>query len=197
MTLLDYEREDLRTKHQAATDCERTTTQLRFQTLSLFLAAVGLIVGLGQQSRSVGALLLLIGAGLWVLDLRNRALLQAYRSVGMKVEERMNELNGGSGGVFVENPPGKLTATRIGFFTWQGHLRGRLAGLVSYQVGIDLIVFGVMGYGVRLLVHRRGWVQLDALVPVLVVLAAVIFTRWIPGESGRSPLPAAEPGTPD
>src|SRR4051812_28482061 len=106
MELLDYERADLRAKHQAATDCERTTTQLRFQTLSLFLAAVGLIVGLGHQSRSVGALLLLIGAGLWILDLRNRALLQAYRKTGLIIEERMNTLNGGKGGVFVDNPPG-------------------------------------------------------------------------------------------
>ena len=62
------------------------------QTLSLFLAAVGLMVGLGQKSRSVGALLLLIGAGLWILDLRNRALLRAYRSIGMMVEQRMRGL---------------------------------------------------------------------------------------------------------
>jgi hypothetical protein len=82
MDPIEAEREDLRVKHQGAIESERTTTQLRFQMLSLFLAAVGLLVGLGHQSRSVGVLLLVFTAGLWILDLRNRALLDLFREIG-------------------------------------------------------------------------------------------------------------------
>jgi hypothetical protein len=129
----DHERENLRTKFEAVAAIERSTTQLRFQTLSLFLAAVGLIVGFGHQSRAIGALLLVISIGLWILDLRNRDLLWTFRNIGMKLEERMNEINGGSDGVFLDNPPGQLKEARFGLFIWQDAIRAQLAGLIAYQ----------------------------------------------------------------
>jgi hypothetical protein len=64
----------------------------------------------------------------------------------------MNALNGGKGGVFLDNPRGPLTRTDVRVFTWKWELRDRLAGVITYQFGIDLIVFGVMGYAIRLLV---------------------------------------------
>jgi hypothetical protein len=63
--------EDRRLKYRTLVDYEIAMTQMRFQTLAIFLAAVGFIVGLGHYSRWVGGLLLAITLGLWIIDLRS------------------------------------------------------------------------------------------------------------------------------
>jgi hypothetical protein len=81
--------EDRRAKYRAVVDYEIAMTQMRFQTLAIFLAAVGFIVGLGHLSRSIGALLLSITLGLWIIDLRSRDVLSKWRRVGATLEARM------------------------------------------------------------------------------------------------------------
>ena len=81
------EAEDRRLKYKTLVDYEIAMTQMRFQTLAIFLAAVGFIVGLGHYSRWVGALLLSITLGLWIIDLRSRDMLSKFRDWGDAVED--------------------------------------------------------------------------------------------------------------
>jgi hypothetical protein len=81
--------EDRRAKYRAVVDYELAMTQARFQTLAIFIAAVGFVVGRGHLSPSTGALFLLISVGLWIVDLRNRDVLVEWRSVGRDLEEEM------------------------------------------------------------------------------------------------------------
>lgn len=79
----DPTRDDLRLEYQAVCDYELTVSKMRFQTLSLFLAAVGFIVGLSNPTQAIGVLLLSLSFGLWIIDLRNRTLLNRYREMGV------------------------------------------------------------------------------------------------------------------
>jgi 4-amino-4-deoxy-L-arabinose transferase-like glycosyltransferase len=69
-------------------------TQMRFQTLAIFLAAVGFIVGLGHLSRPTGALLFLLTLGLWIIDLRSRDRLSKWRDWGAMLEAPMGAAEG-------------------------------------------------------------------------------------------------------
>jgi hypothetical protein len=168
-------RQDVRASHAAIASTEIAVTQLRFQTLTVYLAAVGFIVGLGQPRRSIGALLLVITLGLWILDLRNRDLLSLFRTAGRLAEAQMDVEN--DAGYFQSRAPGKVTAAQFGLLNQQIRVGAGVAGLISFQVGIDVVFFGVMGYAIRLVIGRGGWWNAVMLVPlaVAVIGALVMF----------------------
>lgn len=160
----EQRREDVRANHAAIAGAEIAVTQLRFQTLTVYLAAVGFIVGLGEPRRRIGALLLVITLGLWVLDLRNRDLLSSFRGAGRKVEQHM-EVEADAG-YFQSRTPGQITRAQFGLLNQQTPVGRCVAGLISFQVGIDIVFFGVMGYAVRLVIGRGGWLNVVMLGPL-------------------------------
>ncbi len=172
---------DIRARRDGVLKKEVNLESLRFQTVSIYLAAVGLIVGLSSSSRAIGALLLVISAGLWILDLRNRDLVGVLREKGRRLEETINKLAEieEAEAVSIFNPSGEREGVKVGFFFFRVYLKSKpdaarkLSSVVAHQVGIDLIVFGVMGYAVHLIVARGGWYWLDGLIPVAFVLGIV------------------------
>lgn len=139
--------EDRHLKYRALVDYEIAMTQMRFQTLAIFLAAVGFIVGLGHYSRWVGGLLLFITLGLWIIDLRSRDMLSKFREWGETVED----------GLLVKKSRqfrdrvGVAPDVRFGLFAIRWTIRGRATRLVAFQVGIDIIFLGVIGFAIALL----------------------------------------------
>jgi hypothetical protein len=139
--------EDRRLKYRALVDYEIAMTQMRFQTLAIFLAAVGFIVGLGHYSRWVGGLLLAITLGLWIIDLRSRDMLSKFRDWGAIVED----------GLLVpesrqfRDRTGVAPEVRFGLFAIRWTIRGQPVRLIAFQVGIDIIFLGVIGFAIALL----------------------------------------------
>jgi hypothetical protein len=137
--------EDRRAKYKAVVDYEIAMTQARFQTLAIFIAAVGFVVGRGHLSRPTAALFLLITVGLWIVDLRNRDVLAKWRSVGRDLEEEMldgDELDqtlDGWGRLFPPERLGRNKELKLGVFATKHPIKGRMAGVLVHQFGIDVI----------------------------------------------------------
>lgn len=70
----------------------------------------------------------------------------------------------------------------IGIFNakWEVPGDARGLGLMSFQVGLDLLFFAVMGYGVSLIVNRPGAAQLFALGPIAIAGSALWLFRGVP-----------------
>lgn len=140
--------EDRRLKYRALVDYEIAVTQMRFQTLAIFLAAVGFIVGLGHYSRLVGGLLLAMTLGLWVIDLRSRDMLMKFRDWGEIVE---NGLLVRASRQFRDRT-GVTPKVRFGLFVFPPlSIKRWPRRLIAFQVGIDIIFLGVIGFAIALL----------------------------------------------
>ncbi|HEX3266967.1 MAG TPA: hypothetical protein VHQ98_03175 [Gaiellaceae bacterium] len=146
------ETEDRRAKYRAIVDYELAMTQARFQTLAIFFAAVGFIVGLGHFSRSIGALLLFVTSGLWIIDVRSRDSLDKWRRAGQCLEEDMLA----AGGLFSSRID-RTESVRFGFFAAKWPVEGWLAGWFVFQVGADVIFSSVFGFAIALLCGETGW----------------------------------------
>jgi hypothetical protein len=158
-------------------DYELGLTNLRFQTLTIYFAAVGFIVGLNHNpSRAVGVLLLCVTVGLWTIDLRNRDMLTTFRTRGADVEEK---LLGGQGALFARRQGPQQTAA-FGFLNAQRRLCAHnrvtrwLIRLISFQVGIDIVFISVAGYASWLGWH--SWIAVGAVAAVALVLWC--FASW-------------------
>lgn len=164
-----------REQYRAICDFELAVFQMRFQTLAIFLAAVGFLIGLTHGSRATGALLLMLVAGLWVIDLRNRDLLRWYLDVGKQAEE---EIFGVSALLFGSRPT-RNSPVSVGLFNARVRIEQRHFGLVSFQVGIDIIFSGVTGYGVWVLVGRHGWYNALFFVPFIAMVLLAALTKAV------------------
>jgi hypothetical protein len=177
------EREDRRVKYRAVVDYELAMTQARFQTLAIFLAAVGFVVGSGHFSRPLGAVLLFITLGLWIVDLRSRDVLSGWRSVGQELEGGMLA---GEGGVFLgRNLP--TEELMLGLFATKRPVRGRMAGVLVHQVGVDVIFSAIIGFAVALLAGQSGWAGAGIIGGVVALLAALAtLWGWLKGKRPKA-----------
>jgi hypothetical protein len=175
--------EDRRAKYKAVVDYEIAMTQARFQTLAIFIAAVGFVVGRGHLSRPTAALFLLITVGLWIVDLRNRDVLAKWRSVGRDLEEEMldgDELDqtlDGWGRLFPPERLGRNKELKLGVFATKHPIKGRMAGVLVHQFGVDVIFSAVIGFAVALLCGQSGWPG-ALIVAGVVALFALLATWW-------------------
>ena len=182
------ERENRKMVWQSAAEYEIAVTQMRFQTLSIFIAAIGFIIGLGHLSRSVGALLLLIAVGLWVIDLRNRDMLVQFRQMGTRAE----------GGMLPEDlslfrvRQGPADTATFGLLNAQWTVRGRKARLVAFQVGIDIVFLAVIGYAISLLLSLGNHPWLQAAVVFIPLVAAALVAAYVTRRDTRSASLAGE-----
>jgi hypothetical protein len=146
--------QNLRTEYTVLGSYISAMTGMRFQTVSIFLAAVGLIAMSGSQSASTGTLILVVSIGLWVLDLRNRDVLRRLGDRGIQIERdawryENQEGRDGRSGFFLDRdvPP------RIRFLIWGPLTPPRALGrLLTHAVGIDVVFLGVAGYAIALIV---------------------------------------------
>ena len=79
--------EDVRVEYTALTSYATTIVTFRFTLLGFYLAAAGLIIG-SPPSRGKAALLLGLSVSLWLLELRNRSLLDNLSYRGMQIERK-------------------------------------------------------------------------------------------------------------
>jgi hypothetical protein len=67
----------------------------------------------------------------------------------------------------------------LGLFAMKRPIHGRIAGLFVFQVGMDVIFLGVIGYAIVLLSDVTGWLSVVIVVaPVLAIAAAAWVLGW-------------------
>jgi hypothetical protein len=176
MSAVDPNRDDLRTEYGVIGSYTTALTGARFQTVAIYLAAVGLIASNGAPSRLTATLMLVVSVGLWLLELRNRDMLERLGERGTRIEKKewryrpvsKRESEGGS----ERGPkPGSIpTKGGAGFFL-DGPVRPRLrllttdpieipeplAWFLTHAFAIDLVFLGVIGYAIALLADVGGW----------------------------------------
>jgi hypothetical protein len=145
------DRDDVRTEYAVIASYVTAMTGMRFQTVTIFLAAVGLIATAGNQSPRTGLLILVVSIGLWILDLRNREILRRLGARGSHIEEHewRYEDRGAAGpsGFFLDGE--KRAGIRLlGLEPWVPHgLAGRA---LRHEFAIDVVFVGVAAYAVTL-----------------------------------------------
>ena len=78
--------DDIRTEYTSLSSYVREIVKFRFTLLGLFLATSGFIVGGTNPSKEKFVLLAALSIGLWLLELRNRALLIELDTRAMQIE---------------------------------------------------------------------------------------------------------------
>jgi hypothetical protein len=79
--------EDVRIEYTVLSSYATTVVTFRFTLLGFYLAAAGLIIG-SPLSKGKAALLLGLSFSLWLLELRNRSLLENLSYRGMQIERK-------------------------------------------------------------------------------------------------------------
>ena len=142
--------QNLRTEYSVLGSYITAMTGMRFQTVTIFLAAVGLIVSRSGQSDRTAALLIAVSLGLWLLDLRNRDVLRRLGARGKRIESEFWQY---------ESRPDEAPAGRQGFFG-DGDLPAEvqilfwgpwtppasLNRVVSHAFAIDVVFLAVAAY---------------------------------------------------
>ena len=131
--------------YPALTSHMGTVVGFRFQTLGLFLVALGFIVS--RNDRWVAALVLILALGLWIVELRTRALLDALGEEGRRMERVLG------GGAFTAQYPGTLGPDAYRYVEVGPGWRVRLPFRARHTLGLDLVYVGVMIWALLLLVH--------------------------------------------
>jgi hypothetical protein len=183
MSSADPEPENLRTEYTVIGSYTTALTGARFQTLAIYLAAIGLIVSREEPSRLTAMLMLVVSFGLWVLDLRNRDVLERLGERGSRIEseewgypfERPSKKGGA--GFFLDSP----VPPRLQLLTTDPvPVPATSSWFLTHAFGIDLVFLGVIGYAIALLTDATRWPSiLVALTPLAggIVLAPLL--RWL------------------
>ena len=165
--------EDLRTEYSVIGSYTNALTSARFQTVAIYLAAIGLIVSRGKPDRLTAALILAISLGLWILDLRNRDVLWRLGERGIWIECKLwdypidRDSKKGGRGFFLD---GRVPA-RFRTLTSDPVPNPFPRWFLTHAFGIDLVFLGVIGYAFVLLADANDWLK------ILVFLAPL--TAWI------------------
>lgn len=144
---------DLRAEYAVIGSYITAMTGMRFQTVTIFLAAVGLLATSGNQSPRTGVLILVVSIGLWILDLRNREVLRRLGDRGIHIEKRewqyKDEGAANPSGFFLDRD--KRAGIRLlGFGPWV--LPNLLSRFLNHAFAIDIVFLGVVGYAIALLI---------------------------------------------
>ncbi len=177
--------ENLRAEYGALSSYVTAMTGMRFQTLAIYLAAIGLIVSGGAVSSLNALLILVVSFGLWVLDLRNRDILWRLGERGQKIERIWGELSskkpeeasekGGAGFFLDSGVPPRVRLLTLDPLTISKPLS---PWSVTHALAIDVVFLGVIGYAIALLAGADDWPWLlTALGPLVVGIAFVSVVR--------------------
>ena len=173
--------EDLRAEYGVIGTYTTAMTSARFQTVAIYLAALGLILSRrGSPSPLTSLLILVVSVGLWLLDLRNRDVLWRLGERGTWIEQhawghskRAKPTTGGDGFFLDSEVPPRLRL----LMTHPVGVPTPVRWVISHAFGIDTIFLGVIGYAIALLAHATTWpCLLIALIPLAlgIVVAALL-----------------------
>jgi len=150
---LEFDPDNVRAEYAAVNSYSSTVATFRFTLVGFFLAAVGLVVRDGIP-RDDALLLLALSLCLWILELRNRALLGNLSGRALQIERDIWGYSGSRAyDGFVSRQmksrpaddadapePPRLDVTRI--FFWKARLP------VSHTLGLDLMYLSVAIYAI-------------------------------------------------
>lgn len=155
--------EDVRTEYQAVAQYMNNLVTFRFTALGFYLAAIGFIAG-KDTNASAAALLIGITVAVWIIDLRNRALIASVSGRGVQIEREEWGLRGTRtyDGFFsrmvktipTDDPhapkrPGVDTVEVLGL-TFPIKIPGikRRVGVVSYTLALNLLYLSVVAFAI-------------------------------------------------
>lgn len=148
-------------QYRATVDCFNRLLAIRFAmaTAVAFLALLAAPLGDGM------ILLPLLAVPLWIIELRNRSMHWAYRSLGLELEDALRRRDGAEavaapsgeavGTFFSAVSPAKPVEIRILFFRVRVQPRGLFSRVVNHTVGIDLLYLGPAVMVVVLMILRE------------------------------------------
>jgi hypothetical protein len=195
MSATDPKPENLRTEYSVIGSYTTAMTGARFQTVAIYLAAIGLIVGRSEPSRLTALLMLVVSFGLWVLDLRNRDVLDRLGERGSRIESEAwgsrfdpNATKGGAG-FFLDSP----VPPRLRLLTANPVAVPR-SWFLTHAFGIDVVFLGVIGYAIALLAGADSWPWLlTALAPLVVGIVLTPLLRRLSERGGTAAAQRAAP----
>lgn len=146
----DSDLANLRAEYSVIGSYVTAMTGMRFQTVAIYLAALGLIVGRGTPPWPTLLLIVVVSVGLWILDLRNREILRRLGDRGKDIEQRFWRYPEGSQtGFFLDREVRAnlriMTREIVPTSTWLP-LR-----FISHAFAIDLVFLGVIAYAILVL----------------------------------------------
>ncbi|MEP6642372.1 MAG: hypothetical protein ABJB93_10750 [Gaiellales bacterium] len=131
--------------YPALTSHMGTVVGFRFQTLGFFLVALGFIVN--RNDRSVAILVLILAAGLWIVELKTRVLLDALGEEGRSMERDLG------GGAFTAQYPETLGPDAYRHVEVGAGWRVPFPFQLRHTLGLDLVYVGVILWALVLLVR--------------------------------------------
>lgn len=147
----DSDLANLRTEYSVIGSYVTAMTGMRFQTVAIYLAALGLILGReGTPSWPTLSLILVVSVGLWILDLRNRDILQRLGDRGKEIEQSFwSYPEGSETGFFLD----REVKAQLKLATFKISPNSKLLPrrLISHAFAIDLIFVAVIGYAILVL----------------------------------------------
>jgi hypothetical protein len=174
--------ENLRVEYNVIGSYTTAATGARFQTIAIYLAAIGLIVSGGPPSSLSALLILIVSFGLWALDLRNRDLLARLGERGVWIEGKWGyhadpEPKEGGRGFFLDAPvPPRLRLLTLKALSVPKPLS---PWIFTHAFGVDLVFLGVIGYALARLAGADDWPRaLIALAPACAAIAFVAVVRF-------------------
>ena len=152
----DRTADDIRAEYAALSAYFGTVINFRFTTLGFFLATVGLIASADVPTRAHALLLLLVGSGAWIVEMRNRSIFRELADRGIEIERqvwgyrdadaykpfycRILKTKPSNG-----NSEAKPPATRSKILFWEFEFGAKH---LSHTLGIDLIFLGVIAFAI-------------------------------------------------
>ena len=145
-------------QYRATVDCFNRLLVIRFGMLTAF----GFLLLLAATRPDGMIVLPLLAVPLWIVELRNRAMHWAYRSLGLEIEDALRRRDGAEavgspsgeavGTFFSAVSPAKPVEIRVLFFRIRVRPRGVFSRIVTHTVGIDLLYLGSIAMGVLMLI---------------------------------------------
>jgi len=179
----------LRTEYSALSNYHNRVITFRFTTVAFFIAAVAFILRIDKLDFEHYLLLLLISLGIWIIELRNRAIFDNLLRRGRKIEEYWGSINRGDLPFYSHMTPieiykdRKIVPDNVQFFD-----KTRIAGFhrfsaryISHTLGLDIVYLSVIGYSIWGLCNepnlsiQGGNMELIKILSTLIVFLSGIF----------------------
>ena len=176
--------ENLRTEYSSLLQYHSTIIQFRFMTISFFLASVGLIVGADANNK--GIILIILGVGVWLIELRNRCIFPNLLKRGRFIEKNLWSLKHDKEdelplfcSMTIKKVGQKFSYDTknlkiFGFYIGANNLINSkwVSRIISHSFAFDFIFLAVILYGVYL---KYGFCGVVAVLGIILIILSVCF----------------------
>ena len=172
----------LKTEYTALAQYFVNVITFRFTTAAFFIAAVALVLQIQEPKTAHYILLFALSFGIWVVELRNRAVFDNLLHRAWEIEKRWRNTEERELPLFTHMTPG--AATRAGHsipkdlqttdqtrMLWFGHFPARV---VSHTLGLDILYLSVMVFALWSLASPVLSLRSSVMDPVLAVFTLAV-----------------------